>query len=367
MEVQLPIADVQINVILILFVSYIIGFLSGLFGVGGGFLMTPLLIFMGIPPIYAVANEANNILASSSSGALTHWFKKTLDVKIGMLIVAGGLAGTFIGILTFSYFKGIGKIDIVIALAYMYVLAIIGSFMLRDGLAEYNLFKKKVILKKKLHTHYWIHGLPFRMRFKTSKVYESALVPLLLGVIVGFVSAIMGVGGAFLMVPAMIYLIGMPTKLVPGTSLFVTIFVTGFVTISHAFTYQTIDLMLVLILITGSIAGVHVGQKIGQQLEASQLKALLAILMLSVGLLMAYETFFKNKENGKASLTLPTDKIAEISDFGNTIYNLSNSYPIVYGVLSIFVALFFGIAISYIRRQISKRINAPKSIPPKAI
>tara|TARA_B110000438_G_scaffold155757_1_gene149474 strand:+ start:1015 stop:2103 length:1089 start_codon:yes stop_codon:yes gene_type:complete len=362
MEVHLPIADVQINLILILFVSYVIGFLSGLFGVGGGFLMTPLLIFMGIPPIYAVANEANNILASSSSGALTHWFKKTLDIKIGLLIVSGGLIGTFMGILTFSYFKGIGKIDIVIALAYMYVLAIIGSFMLRDGLAEYNLFKTKVVTKKKLHTHYWIHGLPFRMRFKTSKIYESALVPIVLGIVVGFVSAIMGVGGAFLMVPAMIYLIGMPTKLVPGTSLFVTIFVTGFVTISHAFTYHTIDLMLVLILITGSIVGVHVGQKIGQRLKASELKALLALLMLSVGLLMAYETFFKDKENNLVSLRLPTDKIAEISNLGNSIYNLSNNYPIVYGLSSIFIALFAGILVSYLRKIISKRINTPKAI-----
>jgi len=362
MEVFLPIAEVQINVILILFVSYIIGFLSGLFGVGGGFLMTPLLIFMGIPPVYAVANEANNILASSSSGALTHWFKKTLDIKIGWLIIIGGLVGTFIGILTFSYFKEIGKIDIVIALAYMYVLAIIGSFMLRDGLSELNIFKKKILTKKKLHTHYWIHGLPFRMKFKTSKIYESALVPLLLGVIVGFVSAIMGVGGAFLMVPAMIYLIGMPTKLVPGTSLFVTIFVTGFVTISHAFTYHTIDLMLVLILISGSIAGVHSGQKIGQRLQDSQLKALLAVLMLSVGLLMAYETFFKNHENGSASLKLPTDRIAVISDFGNSIYNLSNNYPIVYGLSAIFLALSAGVVVSYVRRQISKRINAPKAI-----
>jgi len=362
MEVYLPIAEVQINIILILFVSYIIGFLSGLFGVGGGFLMTPLLIFMGIPPVYAVANEANNILASSSSGALTHWFKKTLDVKIGWLIVIGGLVGTFIGILTFSYFKGIGKIDIVIALAYMYVLAIIGSFMLRDGLAEYNLFKKKIVVKKKLHTHYWIHGLPFRVRFKTSKVYESALVPLILGIIVGFVSAIMGVGGAFLMVPAMIYLIGMPTKLVPGTSLFVTIFITGFVTISHAFTYHTIDLMLVLILISGSIAGVHTGQKIGQRLQGSELKALLALLMLSVGLLMAYETFFKNSDNSSASLKLPTDTIAEIGKFGNSIYNLAESYPIVYGLSSIFIALFAGVLVSYVRRQISKRINAPKAI-----
>ena len=163
------------------------------------------------------------------------------------------------------------------------------------------------------------------------------------------------------MVPAMIYLIGMPTKLVPGTSLFVTIFVTGFVTISHAFTYHTIDLMLVLILITGSILGVHAGQKIGQRLQASELKALLALLMLSVGLLMAYETFFKNGE-GHASLKLPTDKIAEISDFGNSIYNLSNNYPVVYGLSAIFIALFAGVAVSYVRRQISKRINTPKAI-----
>ena len=245
----------------------------------------------------------------------------------------------------------------------MYVLAIVGSFMLRDGLSEINIIKKKIIVKKKLHTHYWIHGLPFRMRFKTSKVYESALVPIVLGIIVGFVSAIMGVAGAFLMVPAMIYLIGMPTKLVPGTSLFVTIFVTGFVTISHAFTYHTIDLLLVLILISGSIAGVHTGQKIGQRLEGSQLKALLALLMLSVGLLMAYETFFKNGENGVASLKLPTDKIAEIGEFGNSIYNISNSYPIVYGASSIFLALVAGVAASFLRKKVRQWIDSRTNKP----
>jgi len=356
MEVYLPIAEVQINVILILFVSFIIGFLSGLFGVGGGFLMTPFLIFMGIPPAFAVANEANNILASSSSGALTHWFKKTLDIKIGWLVIAGALLGTFLGILTFSYFKGIGKIDLIIGLSYMYVLAIIGSFMLRDGIMEIDRLKKKVIIKRKLHTHYWIHGLPFRMRFKTSQIYESALVPIILGIIVGFVAAIMGVGGAFLMVPAMIYLIGMPTKLVPGTSLFVTIFVTAFVTISHAFTYHTIDFTLVLILITGSIFGVHAGQKIGQKLKGSELKTLLALMMISTGLLMAYETFFKT---GKASIRIPTDKIAEISNFGNTIFNLADKHPILYGISSIFFALAAGVLVSYARRQISKKINKP--------
>ncbi len=360
MEVFLPIAEVQINIVLFLFVSFVIGFLSGLFGVGGGFLMTPFLIFMGIPPVYAVANEANNILASSTSASLTHWFKKTMDLKIVWLIVAGGLVGTLLGILTFGYFKELGKIDLIITLAYMYVLAIIGSFMLRDGVMEIDRIKKKVVIKKKLHTHYWIHGFPFRMRFKQSQVYESALVPIILGLFVGFISAMMGVGGAFLMVPAMIYLIGMPTKLVPGTSLFVTIFITAFVTILHAFAYNTIDLVLVLILITGSIAGVHSGQKIGQRLQGSELKTLLAIFMLLVGLFMAYDTFFRN---GTPSINIPTDKIVEISEFGNTIYNLSIKYPIVYGLSSIFLALVAGVAVSFIRRQVSKwkaeRLNKP--------
>jgi hypothetical protein len=194
------------------------------------------------------------------------------------------------------------------------------------------------------------------MLFKKYKIYESAMVPIILGVLVGFIAAIMGVGGAFLMVPAMIYLIGMPTKLVPGTSLFVTIFITGFVVVLHALTYHTIDLVLVLILISGSIAGVHSGQKVGQRLQGSELKTLLALLMLGVGILMAYDTFFRN---GTPSIQIPTDKIVEISEFGNTIFNLSDKYPVVYGVSSIFLALVAGVAVSFIRRQISKRINKP--------
>jgi len=198
------------------------------------------------------------------------------------------------------------------------------------------------------------------MRFKTSQVYESAIVPIILGLLVGFIAAIMGVGGAFLMVPAMIYLIGMPTKLVPGTSLFVTIFITGFVVVLHAFSYNTIDLVLVLILITGSIAGVHSGQKAGQRLQGSQLKTLLALLMLGVGVLMAYNTFFRN---GTAAIKIPTDTVAEISAFGNTIYNLSIKYPIVYGISSIFIALVAGVAVSFLRKKISiwrsSRANKP--------
>jgi len=360
MEVFLPIAEVSVNIITIISLSTIVGILSGLFGVGGGFLMTPFLIFLGVPPSYAVANEANNILATSVSGSTTHWLKNTLDYKMGIMIVVGGAIGTILGILTFSYFKGIGKINIVIPLAYMYILAIIGTAMLVEGVAAIDRARKKIFLKKKLHPHYWIHGLPFRMRFKKSQVYESALVPIILGLFVGFIAAIMGVGGAFLMVPAMIYLIGMPTKLVPGTSLFVTIFITGFVVVLHAFTYHTIDLVLVMILITGSIAGVHSGQKIGQKLQGSELKTLLALLMLGGGVLMAYDTFFRN---GTPSIQIPTDKIIEISEFGNTIFNLSIKYPIVYGVSSIFLALVAGVAASYIRRRISRwrseRLNKP--------
>ena len=350
MEYFLPIAEVYVNLPLIFILSLVVGVLSGLFGVGGGFLMTPFLIFMGIPPIYAVANEANNILASSTSGTLTHWFKKTLDVKIGWLIVCGGAAGTFAGIITFSYFKGIGKIDIVIALAYMYVLAIIGSFMLRDGLAEYNLFKKKVIIKKKLHTHYWIHGLPFRMRFKKSKLYESIFTPIIIGLLVGYLAAIMGIGGAFILVPAMIYIIGMPTKLIPGTSLFVTIFVSAIVTVLHAFHYGSIDLMLVMVLILGSILGVQVGQKIGEKFDSSQFKTILAILLLLVGIAIAYDAFFAEKS---IRLVSENNGAKSLSPFAKFIKDISINVPVLYGIFSISLALILGVGAAIIRRFFS--------------
>ena len=282
MEYFLPIAEVYVNLPLIFILSLFVGVLSGLFGVGGGFLMTPFLIFLGIPPSYAVANEANNILGTSVSGSTTHYLKGTLDYKMGFMIVIGGAIGTILGIITFSYFKDIGKINIVISLAYMYILAIIGTIMLVQGVGEIDRARRKVIVKKKLHSHYWIHGLPFRMRFKKSKLYESIFTPIIIGLLVGYLAAIMGIGGAFILVPAMIYIIGMPTKLVPGTSLFVTIFVSAIVTVLHAFYYGSIDLMLVMVLILGSILGVQVGQKLGERVDSSQFKTILAILLLSL-------------------------------------------------------------------------------------
>ena len=350
MEIYLPIAEVSINIFIILFLSFVVGFLSGIFGVGGGFLMTPFLIFLGIPPTYAVANEANNILASSTSGSLTHWFKNTLDYKMGFMIVLGGIVGTIIGIFTFTYFKEIGKINLIISLSYMYVLATIGTLMLIEGVAEIDRARRKIFLKKKLHSHYWIHGLPFRMKFKKSQLYESALTPIILGLLVGFIASIMGVGGAFLLVPAMIYIIGMPTRLVPGTSLFVTIFVTAFVTILHAFNYQTIDIVLVITLISGSIIGIQVGIKVGTYLKASELKTLMAILFLAVGIAVAYDTFFRDHENILNNNNL---NLVETNQLYESLIELSNTFPASYGLFSIFLAIGLGISASIIRRSVS--------------
>ena len=349
MEVFLPIAQVHVTAIEIILLSALVGVLSGLFGVGGGFLMTPFLIFLGVPPAYAVANEANNILATSVSGSTTHYLKNTLDYKMGFMIVIGGAIGTIIGIYTFTYFKDIGKIDTVISLAYMYILAIIGTLMLVESLGEIDKARKNSIVKRKLHVHYWIHGLPFRMRFPKSKLYESAFTPIIIGLFVGFIAAIMGIGGAFILVPAMIYIIGMPTKLVPGTSLFVTIFVSVIVTFLHAFNYGSIDLILVLMLVIGSIIGVQTGQKIGQSIESSGLKALLAVLLLIVGIAIAYDTFFVDHTmNG---ITKIPEK--DLTPLSVLVQKFSKDMPIVYSLFSIFFAIALGVAAAFIRRFLS--------------
>jgi len=353
MEVFLPIAQVFVNPIEILFLSAIVGVLSGLFGVGGGFLMTPFLIFLGVPPAYAVANEANNILATSVSGSTTHYLKNTLDYKMGLMIVIGGTIGTSLGIYTFTYFKGIGKIDTVISLAYMYILAIIGTLMLVESLGEIDKAKKNLLIKKKLHVHYWIHGLPFRMRFPKSKLYESAFTPILIGLLVGFIAAIMGIGGAFILVPAMIYIIKMPTKLVPGTSLFVTIFVSVIVTFLHSFNYGSIDLMLVFMLVVGSIIGVQLGQKLGERINSSGLRALLAILLLIVGIAIAYDSFFAEEIQKETVKVLNT----ELNFFSLFIKQFSEEMPFFYGLFSIMFAVFLGVAAAFIRRFISNFKN----------
>ena len=357
MEVFLPIAEVPVNTVTIFCLSTIVGILSGLFGVGGGFLMTPFLIFLGIPPAYAVPNEANNILGTSISGSTTHYLKGTLDYKMGLMIVVGGVAGTILGIITFSYFKDIGKINIVISLAYMYILAIIGTIMLVQGVSEIDRARKKVIIKNKLHSHYWIHGLPFRMRFKKSKLYESIFTPIIIGLLVGYLAAIMGVGGAFILVPAMIYIIGMPTKLIPGTSLFVTIFISAIVTVLHAFHYGSIDLMLVMVLILGSILGVQIGQKLGEKVDSSQFKAILAFLLLLVGIAIAYDAFFTEKS---IRIISETNGVKALSPFAKFIKEISINVPILYGIFSIALALILGVGAAIIRKVFSNLIKQAK-------
>ena len=345
MDFYLPIAQVQINIITILILSFAVGFLSGIFGIGGGFLMTPILIFLGIPATYAVANVANNILGISVSGATTHWYKKTLDYKMGFMIVSGGLVGTFVGMEIFQYLREVGNINTIIALAYIYLLAIIGTLIFVEGVKEVTALKKKIIIKKKLHTHYWIHGLPFRIRFAKSKLYESALTPIILGFIVGIFASIMGIGGAFLMVPAMIYLIGMPTKLIPGTSLFVTIFITGFVVIGHSLQFKSIDIALVSFLLFGSIIGLHLGLKVAEKLNASEYKALLSLLLIVFAIFIGIETFVLNS----SSNILSAQPSGELSNLSLYVKKLAKNSPFSYAAMSLFFVVFVGFIFSYIR------------------
>tara|TARA_A100001011_G_C14275875_1_gene829221 strand:+ start:975 stop:2072 length:1098 start_codon:yes stop_codon:yes gene_type:complete len=349
MDFFLPVAQVQVSISVILLLSFIVGFVSGLFGIGGGFLMTPVLIFLGIPPTYAVANEANNILGTSVSGALHHWFRKTLDYKMGITIVAGGIIGTGVGMLIFAFLKEKGVINVSITLAYIYTLVVVGTLMFAKSYKELSNLKKKIIVKRKVHDHYWIHGLPFRMKFHKSRLYESAIVPIMLGFIVGIFASIMGVGGAFLMVPAMIYIIGMPTKLVPGTSLFVTIFITGLVVIVHALKFQTIDFILVFVLLTGSIIGLHIGLKVSQKLNASEYKTLLAILLLAVGVIMGIETFVLEKGS---SLFITNNTGSIDNKLSEVILSLSTNNPVVYGFISIISVVLVGITFSYARELV---------------
>ncbi len=281
MQVYLPIAEVSINIFLLVGLGGLVGVLSGMFGVGGGFLMTPLLFFIGIPPAVAVATEANQIVASSFSGVLAHFKRKTVDIKMGVVLLIGGLFGAAIGVQVFKALKEIGQVDLLVTLCYVVFLGIIGGLMFLESLAAIRRTKRSAP-PKKIKRHTWIHGLPFKMRFRTSNLYISAIPPLIIGVLVGLLAAIMGVGGGFIMVPAMIYVLGMPTKVVVGTSLFQIIFVTAFTTLMHATQNYTVDAMLALLLLLGGVIGAQIGARIGVNMKAEQLRILLAIMVLAV-------------------------------------------------------------------------------------
>jgi uncharacterized membrane protein YfcA len=285
MQIYLPIAEISVNVLLILGMGGGVGFLSGLFGVGGGFLMTPLLIFIGIPSPVAVATEANQIVASSVSGVITHWRRGNVDLRMGLALLAGGVIGSSFGVWLFTVLRGLGQIDLVIRLSYVVFLGIIGTLMLAESLRA--ILRRRSQTPRKRHHHIWPHGLPLKVRFRRSRLYISVLLPIAIGFVVGILSAIMGVGGGFVMVPAMIYLLGMPTAVVVGTSLFQIIFVTATVTVLHAVNNQTVDVLLALILLSGAVVGAQIGSGAGSKLRGEHLRGLLALLVLAVGVGMA--------------------------------------------------------------------------------
>ncbi len=281
MQIYLPIAEVSVNAFLLLGLGGIVGILSGMFGVGGGFLMTPLLFFIGIPPAVAVATEANQIVASSFSGVLAHLRRKTVDLRMGIVLLIGGLIGAAIGVQVFAALRAIGQVDLLVRLSYVVFLGIIGGLMFLESLNAMRKARKTGAVTTR-RRHNWIHALPLKMKFRTSGLYISVIPPILVGVLVGVLAAIMGVGGGFIMVPAMIYLLGMPTKVVVGTSLFQIIFVTGFTTLMHATTNYTVDMALALLLLIGGVVGAQVGARLGTRLKAEQLRILLAIMVLAV-------------------------------------------------------------------------------------
>jgi uncharacterized membrane protein YfcA len=289
MQIYLPIAEISLNILLLLGIGGAVGFLSGMFGVGGGFLLTPVLIFIGVPPAIAVATQANQVVGSSVSGVLAHWSKDNVDFKMGFVLVSGGFIGSTAGVVVFGILQRLNQIDLVIQFAYVVLLTATGALMLFESLRAIFRLRRRVGAPRKLHQHIWVHGLPLKMRFRRSRLYISALLPLALGFVIGILAAIMGIGGAFLMVPAMIYLLGMPTRIVVGTSLFQTIFVTANVTFLQAVQNQTVDVILAFVLLIGGVIGAQAGGRVGARLPAEQLRVLLAVLVLLLGVRLSIE------------------------------------------------------------------------------
>ena len=287
MNIYLPIAELSANVFVILGIGSGIGVLSGIFGVGGGFLMTPLLMFIGVPPGVAVATGANQIVAASISGVLAHWRRGNVDLKMGIVLLIGGLIGSTLGVGLFSLLKQIGQVDFVVQVCYVVFLGIIGGLMLIEAVQA--IISTGAAKPKKKRARNWTHALPLKMHFRRSRLYISVLMPLGVGVFVGILSAIMGVGGGFVMVPAMIYLLRMPTVVVVGTSLFQIIFVTANVTILQSVQNQPVDIVLALVLIFGGVIGAQVGARLGAVLKGEQLRGLLALMVLAVSVKILFD------------------------------------------------------------------------------
>jgi uncharacterized protein len=289
MDIYLPIAEISLDVFVLLGLGAAIGFLSGVFGVGGGFLLTPMLIFIGVPPAVAVASSANQLVGASLSGVIAHWRRGNVDFKMGFTLLLGGLAGSALGVWVFTLLKRLGQIELTITLCYVLMLGVLGGLMAIESLRAILRQRRPGAIRRKLHQHNWLHGLPLKTRFRRSKLYISALLPTALGFVVGVLSAVLGIGGGFLLVPAMIYTLGMPTAMVPGTSLLQIIFVAANVTFLQAYTNRTVDAVLALLLLIGGVIGAQFGTRFGSRLRGEQLRFLLALLVLAVAAKLAQD------------------------------------------------------------------------------
>jgi uncharacterized protein len=289
MDIYLPIAEISLDVFVLLGLGAAIGFLSGVFGVGGGFLLTPMLIFIGVPPAIAVASSANQLVGASLSGVIAHWRRGNVDFKMGFTLLLGGLAGSALGVWVFTLLKRLGQIELTITLCYVLMLGVLGGLMAIESLRAMLRQRRPGAIRRKLHQHNWLHGLPLKTRFRRSKLYISALLPTALGFVVGVLSAVLGIGGGFLLVPAMIYTLGMPTAMVPGTSLLQIIFVAANVTFLQAYTNRTVDAVLALLLLIGGVIGAQFGTRFGSRLRGEQLRFLLALLVLAVAAKLAQD------------------------------------------------------------------------------
>jgi len=289
-QLYLPIADIPVNVFLILAMGAAVGFVSGMFGIGGGFLMTPLLIFIGIAPAVAVASVASHIAASSFSGALSYWHRRAIDPALAAVLLCGGIVGTALGVFTFTLLRSLGQLDLMIALSYVVLLTAVGGLMCWEGLRAMMRARRGTTRpKRRSGSHGWIHGLPLKMRFKRSKIYLSVIPVVVVGIIIGFIGAVMGIGGGFILIPILIYLLRVPTSTVIGTSMVLTLVTMVFATLLHAVTNHLVDAVLALILMIGGVTGAQFGARAGQRIRGEHLRLLLGLLILSVGIRFAIE------------------------------------------------------------------------------
>jgi uncharacterized membrane protein YfcA len=296
-EIYLPIADLPVNVFLLFFMGVAVGFISGMFGIGGGFLMTPLLIFVGISPAVAVASVASHISASSFSGVIAYWRRRAIDIALALMLLAGGIIGTAAGVWLFSFLREIGQLDLTIGLSYVTLLSIVGIMMITESVrAILRARQGKPAELRRPGSHMWIHGLPFKIRFKQSKIYVSAIPVWTIGFLIGFIGAVMGIGGGFLLVPALIYLMRVPTGVVVGTSMFLTLVTMSGATVMHAATNHLVDAVLALILMVGGVTGAQFGARAGQRIRGEQLRLLLGLLVFLVGLRFAFDLVLRPDE-----------------------------------------------------------------------